>query len=173
MNPLASLRAAGFLDALIGRLANIPGRVIRRGSTLTDRAFRAVRGDITGMSGPVYRAWDALYREAISASNAARRAAGAAGTPPPSGPLPIPSGTVGPGSTVEYHVVVVYRDPSTGGTNRVLVVIDGPPGLTRSRLDSLASAAGVTDDHWTDSGKRGDITPASAVYVETVLIGIR
>lgn len=168
-----SLVDAGFFDRAVSILSGRGVKTIRmteRWYFQARRAFINQFGDITSREiGQVSRVWE----QAARAVNAANRARERGGTLP--GPQKSPSQTTlggTGGGTVEYQVVVVYRDPVTGGTNRIPVTVERETPLTLAGLQSLAAVMGKADEFWSTSGKRGEIERDTAVHVETILIGI-
>lgn len=173
MNPFAAFVASGSIEQAIRQLA---ARGIKRISG-TEKWYYDMRrraGQRMGIeSAREWGAWNRIWDTAVRAVNRANRAVERGGTlfgPSGSPSVVIPGGTGG--VRVEYHVVVEYVDPNTGGKNRVSVVVDSPTGLGIDRLNTLAGALGMTPDFWAQSGKRGEIEPAEAVPVSVTLLGI-
>lgn len=170
---IKSLTDAGFFDKAVSILS---GRGVKqvRGTEKwyfdARRKFAAQFGEITAREiGQVNQ----LFEQASRAVNAANRAKERGGTLPSPGKAPSQTTFGGTGGgTVVYQVVVVYRDPVTGGTNRIPVTVERETPLTLAGLQSLAAVMAKTDEFWATSGKRGEIERDTAVHVETVLIGI-
>ncbi len=166
---------SGFFDRLVNRLGSIGAGQIRPTSAAYLRAVRDIRAqspfDVAGGWGP--------FREAAEAArlsvNAARRFENTGGTGTAPGPERAPCldepGTRCRGS-VDYHVIVEYSDPDTGGVNRFPVVITSRVGLTAAQIEARAGAAGRSAENWRTSGQRGQIGPSTALVISTTVLAV-
>jgi hypothetical protein len=168
-----SITDAGFFDSAVSLMAARGIQRIRG----TERWYLTARDTwksrLGTLKGGQIAAANAVWESARQAVNAATTARERGGTLP--GPGRAPNQTdpeTRGGRTVEYHVIVKYHDPVTGGKNSVPVFVSRDTPITLAALESLAAVLGTTEDFWSTTGKRGEIDRDTAVHVETVLIGI-
>jgi len=74
--------------------------------------------------------------------------------------------------SVDYHLIVVVRDSDTGGENRVMVHLNLDASATQQQIASMASTQEIILRNWTDTGKKGQITPEKYTTVEVIFLGV-
>lgn len=164
---------AGYLDALIRAIGGLSAKQVRETSGDYLRIVRSIREGSAFDRPGGWSAFREVAEQARLAVNRAKRLEqqGPTGTAPKQ--VPIPGEPGNPMSKrAEYSVIVLYRDPQTGGTARIPTVITDDAGLSNQQIATIAALAGVQDGSWSTSGVRGEIDPATAVYVDVIVIGI-
>lgn len=168
-----SIISAGFFDRAIARLSNLGVRTIGR----SNRDFWRIRRDL---SHELNTDDPAMMTALFDVVDSARLAVNAANRiPGPAGPIPGPAGlpnldeprAVG-GTTTEVHVIVEMEDPTTGGTARFPLVVSTTVGISRERLNAEAAALASEPEHWQETGRRGEISPETARFVELTIIAV-
>jgi hypothetical protein len=164
---------SGAFDRLLSRMSRIPGKALRINNPDVRRLHYHSDVDITQVDSASWSAWTAVVKAAIAARNAALKLGKDPAKLPGVGTAPtLPDSDDSTPARVEYHVIVEYRDPTTGGAARFPVVVDSTTGLNPQQLENRAAALGLNADSWKKSGERGDIAPATAEFVSVTIVGI-
>lgn len=165
--------AGGWLDRLVDRMSNqLPENARARRQHFYNVQYE-MRQESPWVSGRYGRQWADLARaaeQAVERADEMRR-----GGTPIHTPNQVPSAdkrSMELASELQYHVLVVVRDPETGGTNRVRVVLNSQLGLNLQDLATTAASPAMISNWWSDSGRRGEIAPTDYTVVEVIPLGI-